>query len=391
MNIRSLFKWYDNKGNKYNMNQKQEFESKLDNYIYQSIFKKKCSKVILDNIDVYPYKEDINQLLDNLSNYLNNKEIYKEEILEKLIQMELDSKGYCIIFNKLTSKQRKQFLQLCITNMSNMRYDKLQLRNDEKRIIKNSINDILNYYSNLFALENLFQDDIKTLNVIHEYINLNDKKIINSMLDPLYTKKEERKEAQTYIKMIVDTLIKNENANYSDIKKLKSGGFSCVYEIKEKVIKLGSNGRITAIFPNNPYIVKPLLRKEFKLDGKEVFVEVTQKVDNDEKNITKEDLYNLYSKLRDLKIRWTDVHTRNVGILLKDNKIYWHNDLKPSDEALGLEHYRQAKELKAGECVILDADFMFDENDKKIKMAVNSFDREFEIRYQKELKLKNTR
>ncbi len=388
MSIRSFFNYFNNKNNKNNMTQKQEFENRLNDYLYHSIFKKKCAKNILDNIEVYPYKENICNLLEKLSIYINKKNLYQEEVLDKLIQMELDKYSYVNIFNKLNFKQRKQFLNLCITNLSNINYDILQLRLDEKRIIKKSLEEVLTYYDDLFSLEKLFKNDQNALNIIYNYINNNSIRIIDNIIDSMYDKKESREDARIYIKMIIEDIIKNEKANYSDIKKLTTGGFSNVYSIKDKVIKLGDNGRITYEFPNNPYIVKPLLRKTFKLDNKNIFIEVTQKVDNDEKNITKEDLYCLYSKLRDLKIRWTDVHTRNVGVLLKDNKIYWHNDLRPTDKSLGLQHYRKAQELKAGDLVILDADFLYDEKDKKIKMAVNSFDREFEIRYQKELKLK---
>lgn len=388
MTLKEYFIFYDNKKNKHNMIQKQEFEKKLDDYLFHSIFRKKNASKILDIIECYPYKEDINILLEKLSLFIHNKELYQKITLDKLIQMDLDIKDYCILFNKLSYKQRKIFLKLCIENMSNIKYESLKLGNDEKKIIKNSLDEVLTYYKDLFSLKSLFNNDKNALLKINEYINNNNDRMIENMIEPLYYEKESRKDSKVYIKMIVDDIIKNENASYSDVKREKSGGYSCVYSIKNKVIKLGSNGRITPTFPNNPYIVKPLLRKTFRLDEKNIFIEVTQKVDNNEKNITKEDLYNLYSKLRDLKIRWTDVHTSNVGVLLQDNKIYWHNDLTPTDESLGLQKYRKDKELKAGDFVILDADFMYDENDKKLKMAVNSFDREFEIRYLKERKLK---
>ncbi len=279
------------------------------------------------------------------------------------------------------------FIQLCLINKSNIRYDLLKLTKEEKNIIRSEVQDILAYYKHLFYLKRLFKNDKDTLSKIAQYINKNGDRIIDEMISPLYNEDEDKTDGLKYIKMIVDSILKNEKTNYSNINKLKSGGFSIVYSIKDKVIKLGSNGRVTASFPNNPYIIKPILRKVIELDGKEIFVEVTQKVDSNELNITKEDLYKLYTKLRNLKIRWTDVHARNVGRLIKDNKIYWHNDLRPTDESLGLQKYRGTEELKAGDLVILDADFMYDESDKKIKMASKSYDREFEIRYQKERKL----
>ena len=105
MSIRSFFNYYDNKHNKNNMIQKQEFEDKLDNYLYHSIFKKNNAKNILDNIDVYPYKSDILNLLEKLSIFLNKRDLYNEDVLDKIISMELDDKTYCMLFNKLSIKQ----------------------------------------------------------------------------------------------------------------------------------------------------------------------------------------------------------------------------------------------------------------------------------------------
>ncbi len=388
MKLRELLIRYNSKGNKSNMTQKNEFQRRLNKYLNNSLLKKVYAKELIDNIEYYPYKEDLTNLFDYLSGIIKLKEIYKDEVLYKLLTFDLPNESYCYFFNKLSFKSRKSFLNLTINTESNIRYDLLQLRIDERKILKNNLDILLNYYKDLFSLRELFKNDKMTLLKINDYINNNGNRIIDNMLDSIYSPKEDRKDGQTYIKMIVDDILKNEQVNYSNITREKTGGFSSVYTINTKVLKIGNNGRVSPSFPNNPYIVKPLLRKVFQLDDKKIFIEVTEKVDNNESNITKEDLYNLYAKLRDLKIRWTDVHTRNVGTLLKDNKIYWHNNLTPTDESLGLEKYRKAEELKKGEVIVLDADFLFDENDKDIKMAVNSFDREFEIRYQKERKLK---
>ncbi len=388
MSIRKYFSSFDNSGITYNMNEKLEVENTVYEYLNDTLFKKRHAMNILNNIDVYPYKDDIISLLYNLSRYIKPDKLYDASTLDKLIRMQLDNKKYVYIFNRLNKKQRRNFIQLCLINKSNIRYDLLRLTKEEKNIIRSEVQDILAYYKHLLYLKRLFKNDKETLSKIGQYINKNGDRVIDEMISPLYNEDEDKIEGHIYIKMIVDDILKNEKTNYSSISKLKSGGFSYVYSIKDKVIKLGTNGRATASFPNNPYIIKPILRKVFELDGKEIFVEVTQKVDSNESNITKEDLYKLYAKLRNLKIRWTDVHTRNVGKLIKDNKIYWHNDLRPTDESLGLQKYRGTEELKAGDLVILDADFMYDESDKKMKMACKSFDREFEIRYQKERKLK---
>ncbi len=107
---------------------------------------------------------------------------------------------------------------------------------------------------------------------------------------------------------------------------IKSGHYSTVFSIGNKVIKLGRY-RVTKQFPNNPYIVTPLLRKSILMDNINFFIEVVEKVDTTNKDVTYEDLYNLYKHIRDLGLIWTDVAKRNVGRLLKDNIIHWKSNL----------------------------------------------------------------
>ena len=177
--------------------------------------------------------------------------------------------------------------------------------------------------------------------------------------------------------------MKNEKVKLSDIT-YNSGGFSRVLLIGDKVIKLGN--RITKSFPNNPYIVAPLLRKEFNINGEKCFVEVTERVDTSIKP-SKEELYQLFKHLRNLGLKWTDIKGSNVGRLNRKNIIHWQDNLYPSEDVLGLGTKRGTKILEEGDFVILDADFIYDENDPNINYANNKplYD-EFEKRYQTEKK-----
>ena len=185
------------------------------------------------------------------------------------------------------------------------------------------------------------------------------------------------------IKLIILDVIKNENVRFSDIT-YNGGGFSRILLIGDKVIKLGD--RVTKSFPNNPYIVAPLLRQEFAINNEKCFAEVTERVDTSIKP-SKEELYQLYKKIRNLGLKWTDIKETNVGRLKKKNIIHWQENLNPTEETLGLGAKRGKVILEKGELVILDADFIYDENDLNINYTNNKplYD-EFEKRYQAEKK-----
>ena len=101
-------------------------------------------------------------------------------------------------------------------------------------------------------------------------------------------------------------------------------------------------------------------------------------------------LYQLYKKIRDLHLVWLDVAQKNVGRLLKDNKIYWREDLPITDKVLGLEESRRKEILKKGDIVILDNDAIYDEKILEEKhIHLTDLQEEFEKRYQQEKNQKN--
>ena len=69
----------------------------------------------------------------------------------------------------------------------------------------------------------------------------------------------------------------NEKATFQDLKWIGEGRYSSVLKIKNKIIKFGFT-RATITFPNNPYIIKPLLRKYYNDHEKQLFIEVIEAV-----------------------------------------------------------------------------------------------------------------
>ena len=181
---------------------------------------------------------------------------------------------------------------------------------------------------------------------------------------------ENRKIVINILELIIDELCQKENVKFEDIKKIGEGVYSSVYQIGNKVIKIGMD-RNTRKIPDNPYIIRPLLRNNFLVDennefGEQLFIEVTEKVlPLEENEQTEEILYELYSNLRNHNIEWLDIKVENVGMLEKDNIIYWPRELKPSRKILGLSNPTTEEQitLKKGSYVLIDADLLYTEEE----------------------------
>lgn len=190
-----------------------------------------------------------------------------------------------------------------------------------------------------------------------------------------------------FIYFVIMDICRNEGVDVTDIKVIGAGVFSVVIMIGNKVLKIGEQ-RGTSSFPNNPYIVAPLLRRNIKIKDFDFYVEVTEKADNNIK-VSHTELYNFYKKFRDnTGLKMVDLKKENVGILLRDNKVYWNEPLYNDDKNLGLQAYQGNGTLKAGDLVILDADFIFDESvpDDNIEIPYDSNYEQFEFWYQEDIK-----
>lgn len=199
--------------------------------------------------------------------------------------------------------------------------------------------------------------------------------VITSNLDMLY-----EKDIEELIYLLVEDICRNEGCSFKDIQYIATGGYSKVFEIGDKILKI-STDRKTIKIPDNPYIIRPLLRC-FLADN--LFVEVTEKAQVCD-DISNEELYELYKKLRDFGIIWTDVNKRNVGRLIKDNKIYWRDNIIPNSKCLNLVDRDFNNYLKKGELVVIDSDCMYSIDNFKHSFE-DSYFAAFEYQYKKDRK-----
>ena len=95
--------------------------------------------------------------------------------------------------------------------------------------------------------------------------------------------------------------------------------------------------------------------------------------------LSKEELYAIYKELRDRGIVYGDMREGNIGRLIRDNPP--RNDVK--NGMIGEIN----DSLEIGDYVILDTDFIYTENDPKIRI-ISDLSKVFETRYKNETIIK---
>lgn len=340
------------------------------------------NKLKENNIDTY-------SIINRITKYPNDKLI---SYIDKLIPV-IDDFTLRNILDKIKDNEEVMnyiIEKYLINSTISIKLTSFLLKNNLyiDKVYQNFDNIISNNIKDLYELKKQGTLNKETSTKISKIVQNNEEYLNNTIEDILkeiYGKKFNSKDFKVgidTIKIIIKELCQNENKTYGDIEYLGKGTFSYVLAVGDKVLKIGIK-RYTDSFPNNPYIITPLLRESIKINEEnKIFLEVTERVDT-KTEVTTEELYQLYKKIRDLGLVWTDVAKRNVGRLKKDNIVHWNTPLYPTDEALELKKYINASQLKKGDLIILDADHIYE------GYKYNLTNKEFEDRYQEELKEKN--
>lgn len=340
------------------------------------------NKLKENNIDTY-------SIINRITKYPNDKLI---SYIDKLIPV-IDDFTLRNILDKIKDNEEVMnyiIEKYLINSTISIKLTSFLLKNNLyiDKVYQNFDNIISNNIKDLYELKKQGTLNKETSTKISKIVQNNEEYLNNTIEDILkeiYGKKFNNKDFKVgidTIKIIIKELCQNENKTYGDIEYLGKGTFSYVLAVGDKVLKIGIK-RYTDSFPNNPYIITPLLRESIKINEEnKIFLEVTERVDT-KTEVTTEELYQLYKKIRALGLVWTDVAKRNVGRLKKDNIVHWNTPLYPTDEALELKKYINASQLKKGDLIILDADHIYE------GYKYNLTNKEFEDRYQEELKEKN--
>lgn len=132
--------------------------------------------------------------------------------------------------------------------------------------------------------------------------------------------------------------LSKENIEIKDITYENSGTLTTVYKFKDKVIKIG-DPRLYDFLPNNKYILKPLYRETFRFDNHNIYVEVSDYINHNNKVIF-EDVYFVYQKLRDKGIIWLDCKNDNLGKKYDESLVVIDLDLFFKEKVLNLNDWK---------------------------------------------------
>jgi len=331
--------------------------------------------------------------IDNILKAKNsNEQLLTKEVIEKLIELPISFtvNTYGLIYDKLDEEKRIWFLQKLLDNHKRFRFTSFSEDTYTPRIIEYICQNALEfakYTTDLFAFNSLVSNSKQTIEKLNSYYKNNPKELAKIIIESMRLD-EYTDNIKELVYLIVLDIINNEKATFSDIDWCIGGSYSNVLFIKNKVLKYGHE-RANWLFPNNPYIMTPLLRKQLSDDNRDLFLEVTEKAE--QKEVTEDDMFFIYKGLREIDLIWSDVKKDNVGFLIEDNIKHWNKPIYPTDDMLELMPYRgEKKVLRKGDAVLLDADSIYDLREDYISHnKTKYFDDVFEKRYQKELKKGN--
>lgn len=211
-------------------------------------------------------------------------------------------------------------------------------------------------------LNNLEFDFEKQDDFIRKYNEKNT--IIN--YDDLFLSKKQKIEFNYFFEFLIKELKQycKRNELDSKLKFINVGTTSIVYEIGDKIIKIGKPRR-NKIIPYCEFLLQPIINRDFEFDGYPIHIEVTQKVNTFQNKKVVQDSSQIESiinefqeNLRNIGLETTDLHSGNIGILICDNRIHY-DSIKfdtGNDFATSIMYNNNKRIFQKGELVLLDLD-----------------------------------
>ncbi len=373
---------------------REEYNDVFDDLIKQNFNSIIIASINSNNVDVLTKFTNryFNLLLDNFNLLIEHekfskhlktflKSIYEEKILDRYKDEILDS-----VLKHLKKDSSKTVLFDYLVMDFFIFLDKMSDDYIEKNIDK--FIEAINGFMEKIVVDRLEPTENESafiLNTITKKARSNN--MINNLLESkkdfiisLFTglPKEELKKIELYdfYLNLIDDLLRLENKKLKDLE-YHNGGFSNVIIIGDKVLKTGEKN--TYEIPYNKRFLQPLIRQYVKSERKcrggyyenHECIEVYERVST--KNITDDDAYFVFKELLDEGILWADAAPRNLGKLLKPNKVYLNEayDLKNGikeeyyvdDEVVGIIRKENKEILQEGELVITDIDEIYDISD----------------------------
>ena len=136
------------------------------------------------------------------------------------------------------------------------------------------------------------------------------------------------------LQIIIDFLEQNNINNLDNTSMIGIGTYSRVFKINNFVIKIGL-AKIRKDIIKSSNVAEEIIRLNIKFVTEKITMVVgivIQKLAEKYENKCEEDLYNLFSSLREEKLIWTDVKYENVGkineklVVIDTDDIFYEKD-----------------------------------------------------------------
>jgi len=196
--------------------------------------------------------------------------------------------------------------------------------------------------------------------------------------EDLFFSKKQKQEFKIFFNLLIDELAEYaiKNGYDSTLKKISAGTTSIIYELGDKIIKIGKPRRSNSI-PYCEYILQPIINTVFEFDNYPIHIEVTQKVftmNNQNELGTNIKLFNqivstLKENLGNIGLQSNDLHPANVGILLQDNKIHFNDNYFETspEKSTSIINNNNHQILPKGSYVIIDLDSLEIKDEEKYR------------------------
>ncbi len=352
-------------------------------------YKKRIQELFVENLTTFEVEYDQIILLIEKLKIIEKKEDLLDLLIKNIDNIIIDSGSYFpYVMNQIdrlstgaSDKQIKQIDEALVRNIDIIQNKEQSIDEkyydfkwfDKMEKFKEEIKKIGPKFFINFPLDN---EITEYKEICQELFNRYDSECFSILI---FGKYDETK--ANIIKTIINELMEHSNGkiNIDNIEPIGSGNFSKSFKIGDYILKVGKERGYNEI-PNDPRILQPIIRRKFKKekgdmkfdDEEYYFLEVQNLVDKDWwENLSRKQIYDvlfkIYCDMRDRGIVWLDIREKNVGRLLKPNKVNYtyidvdkeEKDIRPTKEATGMTGELSKNQiLPAGEYVILDTDFI---------------------------------
>jgi len=189
-------------------------------------------------------------------------------LVENQDTRDLVSRNFDSIIHKFKNNQNIDKIEKSLSGFQQAEFLRALKDNPEcHKIIQENFEKILENIPESYLFENtqiVKGISERTDYILNNFLHNNHKKVAKSLLQTYKIKYADNQEEllEDYtdtLSIIIKELLESENVSWLDVKKLGGGAYSFVYQIGDKVLKIGAT-RETYNIPNHTRILQPLTR-----------------------------------------------------------------------------------------------------------------------------------